>query len=169
MRPKWSMLTAGSFTALLVVSLAFADELSAPPAMCGNGIPGGVSCIASKKDLKDAREAFKRGVKLHDRRQYDEALEQFDEAARLVPQNRDYLTAREVLTARMVFAHIQRGNALLMEDARIRAAAEFRAALDLDPENAFALNRLQESTQPLALPPATPAVARWENSQEIRL
>jgi len=163
------MLTAGSFTALLVVSLAFADEPSAPPAMCGNGIPGGVSCIASKKDLKDAREAFKRGVKLHDRRQYDEALEQFDEAARLVPQNRDYLTAREVLTARMVFAHIQRGNALLLQDARIRAAAEFRAALDLDPENAFALNRLQESTQSLALLPATPAVARWENSQEIRL
>jgi Flp pilus assembly secretin CpaC len=163
------MLTAGLFTALVMVSFAFADGPSAPPALCGNGIPGGVSCIASKKDLKDAREAFKRGVRLHDRRQYDEALEQFDEAARLVPQNRDYLTAREVLKAQMVFAHIQRGNALLLEDARIRAAAEFRAALDLDPENAFALNRLQESSQSLALPPVIPAVARWEDSQEIRL
>jgi general secretion pathway protein D len=164
------MLTAGLFAALVMVSFAFADEPSMPPATCSNGIPGGVSCIASKNDLKDAREAFKRGVKLHDRRQYDEALEQFDEAARLVPQNREYLTAREVLRARMVFDHIRRGNALLLGDARIRAAAEFRAALNLDPENAFALDRLQESTQSLALAPtATQAVAPWENSQEIRL
>lgn len=164
------MLTAGLLTVLLVVSSAFGDEPSTPPAICGNGIPGGVSCIASKKDLRDAKEAFKLGVKLHDRRRYEEALERFDEAARLVPQNREYLTAREVLKARMVFEHIQRGDALLLEDARSRAAAEFRAAIDLDPENGFALGRLQESTQPLTIArPTEPIEAPWANSQEIRL
>ena len=175
MHSKWSMLATGLLTALLVVSFAFADEPSAPPAICRNGIPGGVSCIATKQDLKDAQQAFKRGIKLHDHQRFGEALERFDEAARLVPQSREYLTAREVLKARMVFDHIQRGNALLLEDARSRAAAEFQAALDLDPENAFAFDRFREATQPLALAlpaaptPATPTDVPWANSQEIEL
>ena len=170
MHPKWFIWTAGFFTAVLAMSFALADESSTPPATCSNGVPGGVSCIASKKDIKDAQEAFKHGLKLNDRRRYEEALEQFDVAARLVPQNREYLTAREVLKARMVFDHIQRGNALLLEDARSRAAVEFRAALDLDPENAFALDRFQASTQSLAVPaPSAAPLVPWANSEEIRL
>jgi len=170
MHPKWFIWTAGFFTAVLAMSFALADESSTPPATCSNGVPGGVSCIASKKDIKDAQEAFKHGLKLNDRRRYEEALEQFDVAARLVPQNREYLTAREVLKARMVFDHIQRGNALLLEDARSRAAVEFRAALDLDPENAFALDRFQASTQSLAVPaPSAAPLVPWANSEEIQL
>jgi Flp pilus assembly secretin CpaC len=164
------MWTAALLAAILGVSFALADE-HAPeaPLVCRNGVPGGVSCIATKKDRKDAQEAFKRGVKLHEHQHFEEALAQFEEATRLVPQNREYLTAREVLRSKLVFDHIQRGNTLMLADARTGAAAEFRAALDLDPGNHFAAERLQDAAQ--APSPAIPQIppARWTESEEIRL
>ena len=170
MPSKLSILAAGLLAATIGVSFALADEPSpAPPLTCRNGVPGGVSCITSKKDLKDAQEAFKRGIKLNKAQRFEEALAQFDEATQLVPQNRDYLTAREVLKSKLVFDHIQRGNALLLEDALTRAAAEFRAALDLDPENQFAQERLQESTQQFSQALPTRVAGRWQESEEIHL
>ena len=69
-----------------------------------------------------------------------------------------FLTARELVKAQLIFDHIQRGNLLLLEDARAHAGAEFRAALELDAENEFARERLAEATRELApaLPRALP-------------
>jgi general secretion pathway protein D len=171
MDSKSFILTAGFLAATLGVSMpARADEsLPEPPVNCRNGVAGGISCFATKRDLKDAREAFNKGVKLHDHRRFEEALAQFDAATRLVPQNPEYLTAREVLRSKLAFDHIQRGNALMLEDARLRAATEFRAALDLDPQNQFAQERLQEATQAFPLTPTAPLAARWSESEEIHL
>ena len=170
MPSKLSMWTAGLLAATVGVSFALADERAPEaPLMCRNGVPGGVSCIATKKDRKDAQEAFKRGIKLHERQHFEEALAQFDEATRLVPQNREYLTAREVLRSKLVFDHIQRGNTLMLADARMGAVAEFRAALDLDPDNHFAQQRLQDAMpQPVPSPPLS-APGRWTESEEIHL
>jgi hypothetical protein len=121
-----------------------------PPVSCANGLVGGINCIPTKKDLKDSREAFDHGVKLHKKQRLEEAFVQFDEAARLNPQNVEYLAAREAVKAKLVFQHIGSGNLLLLQDARLRAAAEFRAAVDLDPENQFARERLQEATREAA-------------------
>ena len=170
MPSKLSIWAAGLLAALVGVSFALADERPPDaPLTCRNGVPGGVSCIATKQDRKDAQEAFKRGVKLHDHQRFEEALAQFDAATRLVPQNPQYLTAREVLRSKLVFDHIQRGNTLMLEEARARAAVEFRAALDLDPENQFAQERLQDATQQLShsLPPVAPG--RWAESEEVHL
>ncbi len=145
------------------------DPSSAPPVSCGNGIPGGVNCVVSKKELKEAHKAFDKGVRLQDQRNPEEAFVEFDRATRLAPQNMQFLTAREVAKAQLVFNHIERGNLLLLENARARAAAEFRAALDLDAENQFARERLQEATRELApaLPRALPV--RLTDSGEIHL
>ncbi len=147
-------------------------SLSAPPISCGNGVPGGVNCIVSKKEMKEARSAFREGVKLEQQRRLPEALDLFDKALRLVPQDMDFLTAREVVKAQLGFDHVQRGNALLLENEHTQAAAEFRAALDLDPENSFARDRLEEARRemtPAPVPlhralPATPV-----DSAEIHL
>src|SRR5208282_291096 len=90
-------LTAGLMPAGLdLPAFAAGDQpLSAPIISCGSGIPGGINCIASKKELKEARSAFTRGLKLEDQQRTEEAFVQFDEAMRLAPQNRQFLTARE--------------------------------------------------------------------------
>jgi hypothetical protein len=146
-----------------------ADASVSPPVSCANGLVGGVNCIPTRKDLKDSREAFGRGVKLHNHQRLEEAFAQFDEAVRRNPQSAQYLTAREALKAQLVFGHIQRGNQLLLENALLRAAADFRAALDLDPENQFAQDRLDEATRiaPAILNNALPAPLA--DSAEIHL
>jgi general secretion pathway protein D len=158
---------------LALPGLAGGDDASAasapPPVACSSGIPGGVNCIVSKREMKEAREAFARGRKLQDHQRLDEAFTQFNEATRLVPPDLQFLTARELVKAQLVFNHVQRGNVLLAENSRPQAAAEFRAALDLDPENQFARERLQESALPAIplLPRALPE--RLVNAGEIHL
>ncbi|MGH9494324.1 MAG: hypothetical protein ACRD3B_04950, partial [Candidatus Sulfotelmatobacter sp.] len=167
------ILTLALLTAALSVAAGADDTAAKPPISCANGIIGSINCIPTKKDVKEAREAFARGLKLNEHRQLEEAYAQFDEAARLVPQNPQFLTARETLKAQLVFKHVERGNALLAEDARMRAAAEFGAALDLDPGNEFVLERVQEATHQSVpgLPGAAnhPVVARLSESEEIHL
>jgi len=157
-----------------VSAFAAGDDASSAPASvpaiaCGNGIPGGVNCIVSKRDLKEARTVFAKGVKLQDQRRTEEAFAQFDTAARLVPQNMQFLTAREVVKAQLVFNHVQRGNILMLENARAQAAAEFRKALDLDVDNQFVRERVAEASRELApaLPQALPV--RVADSGEIHL
>ena len=171
MLSKLSFVAAGLLAATLGVCPATnaEDAFPAAPMVCRNGVPGGVSCFSTKKDLKDARQAFKHGIKLHQHQRFEEALAQFDEATRLVPQNRDYLTARETLKSKLVFDHIQRGNSLLAEDAGTRAAVEFRAALDLDPGNQFAQDRLRQATQTIIpLAPTVPG-ERVAEPEEVHL
>ena len=116
----------------IVPQIAMAAEPSlSPPVSCANGLIGGINCIPTKKDLQDSREAFNHGVKLHKKQRLEEAFVQFDEAASLNPQNVEYLAAREAVKAKLVFQHIESGNLLLLQDARLRAAAEFKAAVDL--------------------------------------
>ncbi len=165
------LLVMGLLTAVLAVPARASDEtLPAPIISCGNGVPGGVNCIPSKKEMKVAHNAFSRGLKLEDQQRPEEAFVQFDEAMRLAPRNPQYLTAREMVKAQLVFKHVERGNVLLLENAHNRAAAEFRAALDLDPENSFARERLEEANREMApeLPPSILPV-RQLDSGEIHL
>jgi len=163
---------AAGLLALALASPAFAADDPAPaaPASCRNGIPGGVNCFVTKKDLKDSRNAYARGMKFQDHRQLEQALEQFEEASRLAPQNPQYLTARELAKAQLVFGHVERGNILLAENLNARAATEFHAALQLDSENEFARERLIEATRDLDPEAARLAAStRIEDSGEIHV
>jgi general secretion pathway protein D len=170
MRRTAFIISTGLAAVLATSVFAASGDTPIPPSIsCGSGIPGGVNCIVSKKDLKQARNAFDKGVKLQDQRNLEEAFNRFDEASRLAPQNMQFLTAREVVKAQLVFQHIQRGNALMLENARTQAAAEFRAALELDADNEFARERLVEAARETvsALPRALPV--RLADSGEIHL
>lgn len=140
----------GACVAALLALPAFAanDALIEPPAIsCGNGIPGGINCTPSKQDFKQARNAYKRGLKLEEHKNFEQAFAAFDQAARLMPRDPQYLSAREVAKSQLVFAHNERGDALLANSQREPAAAEFRAALDLDPDNDYMQGRLAQATQ----------------------
>lgn len=161
-----------SFLAATLTLPAFAggDDVPAPPTIpCGAGIPGVVSCQASKDELKAARKAYDKGVKLEERQKPEEAFARFEEATRLAPQEMKFLTAREVVKAQLVFNHIERGNVLLLADARVRAAAEFRAALDLDSDNEFARERLDEATRSIAPEIPFTSPIQVQDSGEIHL
>jgi len=167
-----TFITAVGLLAIMPASVAVAsagDASSPPPISCGNGVPGGVNCVVSTKQLKEARYAFHEGLKFQQRQRMEEAFAQFDTASRLAPQNTQFLTAREVVKSQLVFDHIERGNVLLWENSRALAAAEFRSALDLDAENHFARERLEEATRESApvLPRAFPV--SLTDSGEIHL
>ncbi|HUA15189.1 MAG TPA: hypothetical protein VMG31_07815 [Verrucomicrobiae bacterium] len=136
---------------LAVSSAAFCASANAPadspPVLCSSGVPGGISCFLSKRDREEARNAFAHGVKLEEHHHLEEAFSQFDKAARLVPEDPQFVTAREMAKGQLVFQHVQKGNTLMAQDARLAAAAEFRAALDLDPDNQFAQQRFADATR----------------------
>lgn len=154
----------------LAVSARAADSISLePPAIsCGNGVPGGINCTPSKQDFKQARNAYKRGLKLEERKDFENAFAAFDQASRLVPNDPHFFSAREVAKSQLVFQHNARGDALLASAQRGPAAAEFRAALKLDPDNGYMQSRLAQALNQ-ETPAATGLPALLANSEEIRL
>jgi general secretion pathway protein D len=118
--------------------------------------PGAPACKAPAKDLKAARQAFARGLKLERSRKLDEAFNQFQEAARLVPQDVGYLTARELVRQQAAALHLERGNDHLLSGRQVEALAEFRTAQTLDPQNEFAQQRLRDALGTLPVRTAGP-------------
>lgn len=145
------------------------DPTAVRPIACSNGVPGGVSCILSKKDRQTAHNAFARGLKLESHHRLEEAYQEFDRAARLVPQDAQFLTARELVRSQLVHDHIASGNAFLTNHSNIAAAAEFRAALDLDPDNVFAREQFAEATRGPATTEPAAIVAALQYAGEIQL
>jgi len=153
-----------------VPSFAGSDAtVDAPSISCGNGVPGGVNCVPSRKDRKEALNAYSRGLKLNDHKRLDEAFAQFDQASRLVPQDVMFLSAREGTKAQLVFQHTERGDALLADAQREQAAAEYRAALDLDPDNTYTQQRLAEAVRDQSARALTGMAALVADSSEIHL
>jgi len=155
-----------------------ADETSAnspaqPPnivtrvEMCSNAA-GAPPCKGPAKDLKAAREAFARGLKLEKAEQFDEAFLEFEQASNLVPQNIEYLTAREMTRESSVSAHLQRGNQDLQQGKQVEALAEFRIAQNLDPQNEFAQQRIRDALGPVPPSPEnTPQVVAQGDSIQV--
>ena len=149
MRRAAFIVAAGLLAAGLSIPAAAAADDPAAPALvsCGNGIPGGVNCVRSRKDEKEARSAYSLGLKLEKQQHFNAAFEQFDRAVRLDPRNAKFFETRELAKAGLVYEHVERGNLLLYGDQRARAAEEFQAALDLDPADQFARERLAATSQ----------------------
>ncbi|HEY6337810.1 MAG TPA: hypothetical protein VIW68_04895 [Candidatus Sulfotelmatobacter sp.] len=133
--------------ALSLPAVAAADEPTASaPVTCGTGVPGGINCSPSKRDKKEARKAYAIGQKLQKQKRFPEAFNHFDRAVHLDPRNPQFFQARELAKAGLVFEHVDHGNHLVFGNDNADAAKEFQAALDLDPENQFARERLQEAS-----------------------
>ncbi len=170
MRSVWFILTVCLLAAMPgIPAFAGSDPSVAPPISCGNGVPGGVNCIPTRKDLKDARNAYAHGLKLQEHRRMEQAFAQFDEASRLVPRDILFLSARETTKAQLVFQHTERGDALLADTRPEQAAAEFRAALELDSDNDYAQQRLVEALRDPTHPTLTSIPALLADNAEIHL
>ncbi len=116
-----------------------------PVISCGNGVPGGINCIPTKQDLKEAHKAYAQGLKLEKAQRLEEAFARFDEASRLAPRDLQVFSAREMVKSQLVFQHTQRGDALLADARQQPAIAEFRSALKIDPDNPYMQQRLEDA------------------------
>ena len=150
---RW--LPAGIALLLAGVCLAADTPPAAAPPLCSNSA-GAPACHGPKKDLKAARQAFARGLKLEKSQNLDQAFYEFEEAARLVPQNVEYLTAREMTRQHLAGLHLEHGNSDLLAGRQVEALAEFRAAVNLDPQNEFAEQRINDALGPVPVRAASP-------------
>ena len=167
MRVSW--LWAFATPALLCLGSPAADQpqnLLALP--CTQTAPVGSPCNPSKEDLKKAEAAFSKAVKLEKEKHTDEAYREFDTAARLAPRNVEYLTALAVTRQELVSKHLKNGNEDLEKGLQVEAQAEFRSALNLDPDNVFAQQRLQDSLNEWA-PKTNPSVRVVQASPELHV
>jgi hypothetical protein len=131
--------------ALAAAARAADESQSVLTLPCAQVASSSASCDPSPADLKKAKGAFSRGVKLEKARRLDEAYAEFDTAARLAPRNVDYITALAMMREQLAFEHLERGNQFVLDSKEVEAQAEFRSALNLDPQNEFAQQRLNDS------------------------
>jgi general secretion pathway protein D len=131
--------------ALLLAGSAFAADQAPGPCVATGSTPCASAHEPSPQELKQAREAFRRGLKLDAGAKPLQAFGAFEEAARLAPRNPEYLSAREITRQKLVYEHLESGNAHLLAGKQVEALAEFRSALHLDPGNDFALQRLRDA------------------------
>jgi len=142
MRWGWLVLLA---TTLPLTALAADQPAITVLPSCPQAISGDPACTPSHADLKKAKSAFSKALQLERSKHLDEAYEEFDTAARLVPNNLDYLTALAITREELISRHVKQGNLDLEKGLTVQAQAEFRNALTLDPENKFSQQRLQDS------------------------
>ncbi len=105
----------------------------------------GKSCSVSSRELKQAGKEFSRGLQYQRGKKTESAFRAFERASSLVPSDMEYATAREIARQQLVLEQLKRGNELMAEQKNAEAVAAFRHAVQLDPSNNFALQRLQDS------------------------
>ena len=153
-------------TALIGCANLLGDEKPAPLLPCPPGASE-AACNPSREDLKEAKAAFAHGLKLQQNAP-DQAFVEFEHAARLVPRNVEYVTARELSRQQLVSHHLERGNTELEAGKQIEALADFRGALQLDPSNEFAQQRLRDAAGD-SVPQTAGGVSIVEESPIVRL
>jgi general secretion pathway protein D len=143
----------------------------APAANAADTAPSGVvppGVNPSTQDRKAAKRAFEHGLKLEHEKNLDEAFYEFEEAARLVPMSAEYVAAREMTREHLAGEHLQRGNTALEAGKQIVALAEFREALNLDPQNDFAQQRIHDALGAVPPPASGAEVVAGSNSLSVK-
>ena len=142
MRWRWSLLTMAAFA---IAALAADEPQNLTLLSCPQTASSNPACNPTKADLRKSKVAFSKALKLQKAEHFDEAYEEFDTAARLVPKNVEYVTALAMVRQQLVLNHLQLGNADLTKGKLVEAQAEFRSAANLDPQNEFAKQQLRDS------------------------
>lgn len=140
------LLIAMLAAAMSVPAAAQTVGASAAPGCAGKQLTP-TACQATAGEIRQARKSFVRGIKAQRRGKSMAALQAFERAAELLPRNVEYATAREIARQQAVMEHVKRGDALMLRRDRVRAAAEFRQALDVDASNEYAYERLRSALQ----------------------
>lgn len=104
----------------------------------------GPKSAVSKEDKKAAEKEFKNAQDLQRTGKLDEALLSVMKAEELTPGNVEFMTMGEVLRQQIVGEQVEAGNHLAAAGDPNGAAQRFRAALTVDPHNAYVAQRLHD-------------------------
>ena len=155
-----------AISAFLLASLPVrADVASTAAKPCAPNEP---NCGVSSQDRKRAKKAFDKGVKFQREQRYQEAFDAFEQADQLVPNDINYQTAKEVLRQQRITDHLRQGNQYISSNRPVEALAEFRTAIQLDPTNEFALQRVKDMLGDWT-PPVAIAQRAEESAEPVKL
>ncbi len=115
---------------------------NAQPALCSEQADSKLPKCPNADERRRAAGEFHVALKLQKQSRAREAFAHFEAAAKLAPDNLEYLTAREVARQRLVFEDVQAGNQAMAAGNSLTALARFREALQFDPDNDFARQQL---------------------------
>jgi Flp pilus assembly secretin CpaC len=104
--------------------------------------------LVSKEDKKNAEKEFKNAQDLQRAGKPDDALIAVLKAQELMPGNVEFMTMGEMLRQQIVGDHMEAGNHLAAAGDPVGAAQRFRMALAIDPQNAYAAQRLRDVEPP---------------------
>ena len=140
---------------------------AAVPALCSEQANSKLPKCPTADERRRAREEFRAALKLQKKSRAREAFAHFEAAARLAPDNLEYLTAREVARQKLVFEDVQAGNQAMSAGNSLTALTRFREALEFDPDNDFARQRLRDALPRMAQ--VRPAAEPEALAETIRL
>jgi len=171
------MRVAGVLLAVTLCGLTWAQEpvstslnasapLATPSADSASPSSTIVPAPPTAAELAAAKKQFSAGTKLLSSSKTEEAFNKFKLASQLNPRSVEYATAREFTRQQLVRDALERGNKAMSANDEVLATAEFRRALEFDPDNEFARQRLKD-----AIWEETPAPTRTlqvvQNSVEV--
>jgi type II secretory pathway component GspD/PulD (secretin) len=115
-----------------------ADAATAPPGTA-------ILPTVTPREAAEAKRQFQAGMKLKAKGHLDAAFDKFSSASELDPRNVNYVTAREFARQELALQALKQGNDAMQANNEIVAMADFRRALDYDPSNDYALQRLRDA------------------------
>jgi len=130
--------------------------------------PTAILPTVSKREAAEAKRQFQAGLKLQKKGDLDESLAKFSSAAELDPTNYNYIRAREFTRQELAREALERGNQAMLNHNDVVAMAEFQRALQYDPSNEYALQRLRDATPEAAQSDQQVSVAEQSTPIELR-
>jgi len=145
-----SALTAGMWAQAPASSEAAGASASqtvttVPPSVAAKPSASIVPAPPTPREVAEARKQFSAGTKLASAGKTDAAFEKFKTASQLDPRSVEYATACELTRQQLVMEALDQGNKALLAKNEVVATAEFRRALEFDPTNEFARQRLRDA------------------------
>jgi Flp pilus assembly secretin CpaC len=139
----------------LACALVFAPFLQAQQTSTSAQAPVQAPTAPIPLDARRAQKAAERGDKAANEGRYQDALNDYDEAARYAPNDPEIVGRGAALRSRMVREHVNAAEALALSGRLRQAVDDLNSALHIDPGNTIVAQRLLEmksmEEDPLAL------------------
>ncbi len=137
----------------LLFALALALLLGAAPAQEQSSAPQAPTTRPPKPDARKARQAYEKGLRAEQARDWPAAFAAYEQGARYAPSDAELLLRREAARFRMVEQHTDRAEREALAGHFDHAREELRAALEIDPGYSVARERLVQFESPAQAPP----------------